>query len=114
MLIAWMHEIVRETSIIGEDDKPRRLLIEASYRKDPLWHRDDIHDTLLTILPRETGGDDSSWLIEDIVHEIFLILYHRIIDFYDICFWIDHLSDMCDYIIHADESFFYIFLSLTT
>lgn len=114
MLIAWMHEIVREASIIGEDDESSRLLIEAPDRKYALRHVHDIHDPLLIIFTRQTSRDDTAWLMEYIVHEILLIFDDSIIDFYDIFFWVDDLSDMRDDIIHTDESTLDILLSLTT
>ena len=58
--------------------------------------------------------DDSSWLIEDIVHEVLLIFYDRIIDFHDIRVRIDDLTDMCDNLIDRDKSFFDIFFCLST
>jgi hypothetical protein len=49
MFISRMHEIVREASVIGQDNEPSRLLIESSDRKNSLRNLYDIHNSLFFI-----------------------------------------------------------------
>jgi hypothetical protein len=73
MLIAGMHEIVGEATIIGKDDESSCLLIETTDREYSLRDIDDIEDSFFIILTRETSCDDISRLVEYIVDEICLV-----------------------------------------
>jgi hypothetical protein len=94
MLIARMHEIVREAPVIGQYDKSCSLLIETTNWKYSLRYIDHIHDTLLIVLARETSCHDITGLIVDVVDEVFCIFNNLIGYFYLICFWIYNLTDM--------------------
>jgi hypothetical protein len=113
MLIAWMHEVVRESSIIGQYDKSSRLLIESPDWEYSLAYIYHVHNPLFIILTRETGRYDITRLVIDIVDEIFLVFDDFVIDFYYIDFWIDNLANMRNNIIHRYKSLFDIFFCFT-
>jgi hypothetical protein len=114
MLIAGMHEIVRKTTIIREDDKSCGLLVEATNREYSLRDIDDIEDSFFIILTRETSCDDISRLVEYIVDEICLVSDDLIRELDLVHLGIDHLSDVCYDTIDCDETCLDVFLGLST
>lgn len=114
MLIAGMHEIVRESSIISEDDQSRGFLVEATNREYSLRDIYDIEDSFFIILTRETSCDDISRLVEYIVDEICLISDDLIRELDLIHLGVDHLSDMRYDTIDCDETCLDVFLGLST
>jgi hypothetical protein len=114
MFVSRMHEVVRETTIIGEDDESCSLLVEATHREYSLRDIDHIHDPLLIISSRETCRHDITRLVIDVVDEIRLICDHLIINLDDIDDRIDDLTDMSDDIVDCDESLGDILFCLST
>jgi hypothetical protein len=108
-----MHEIVRESTIIGKDDESCSLLIEATDREYSLRDIDDIHDSLFIVLARETRCDNITRLVEYIIHEILLILDDLIRELDLISLRINNLPDMCDDPVDRDESSLDIFFGLS-
>ncbi|MFH1401282.1 MAG: hypothetical protein ABIH41_07235 [Nanoarchaeota archaeon] len=62
-LIPRMHDLVGEVTIIGEEQKARRILVKPSHRIDALRRLDQVGDRTLgiRILHRR---HDASWLVE--------------------------------------------------
>lgn len=113
VFVPRMHEIVRESTIIGHDDQTGSLFIETTDRENSLRKSDDIEYPLFSFFSGEACRHYIAWFMKDIVYEIGIIADDLIIDTDTILLWIDHLSDMRDDTIDGDESFFDVFLSLS-
>lgn len=110
--VPGMHEVVREPSIVREQEKSRGILVETTDRKYPLPDVDDIHDT--GVLVARTGCDDTSGLVNLVVHEIFRFRNRLVTDYDLVDRRIDHLSDSRDFAIDGYEPSGNEFLGLAT
>ncbi len=114
VFIARMHEIIRESTIIGKNDESCCFFIQSTNWEYSLRYINNIHDSLFIIFTRETSCYNITRFIENIIHEIFLVFNDLVREFYYINIRINNLSNMSYNTVDRNEWLFDIFFCLST
>ncbi len=109
---AWMHELMCNATIVCQEDKTRRLLIQSTNRKNTCGNINNIENAGLTT--GHTGCDDTTRFIESIVNICELFFDDSIIELYSIDFRIDDLSNVSFDPINTDTTKRNEFFSMST